>query len=213
MNTLFHPEINKSKPSALNWLRRWPEWVRCAAIVWTCVYGILGMYWSLEGPGYPLGLSNGPIAGGVSIASLCFLGVIVLCLYKFKVRGFMRILLSFYAWSAAAILCFFIPDARILIAVAYAPISLIGSLFGKSLHYFDFITWPVVHQLICLTGGFLWAAAALAFQRHSRDACKYCGGKNNSSSGRPTSTAMRWGRWVTLVAILAPAYYDITRIA
>jgi len=219
-------ETMEWKPSSLGWWRRWPEWVRYAAIVWTLVYGALGLYWSLGGSGFPLGLANDPSTqnsffkhvtargAGPVISIFCFLGAIVLFKCNFKARGFIRTMLLFYTWSAATILCLTIPDARALIVVAYAPIYLIGSLFWTlPIHYFDHITWPVVNQFICIAGGLLWAVTALSFQRLSRDACRYCGRNSDSSYWMVSDSAARWGRWITYVAILAPAYYDITRIA
>ncbi|MDN4075286.1 hypothetical protein [Fictibacillus terranigra] len=151
------------------------------------------------------------VAGPV-IAILSFLGAAALFMFKFNMRGIARTILLFYAWSAAAFLCFAIPDTRALIGVAYAPISLIAVLFGRSLNYFDFFTWPVINQYICLVGGLLWAATALSFQRQTRNACAYCGRKSDASRWIVSSSVIRWGRWVTYVAIHAP-YYDITRIA
>ncbi|MFD0772291.1 hypothetical protein ACFQZ1_26685 [Bacillus sp. CGMCC 1.60114] len=225
LNTASHPKMTGAKHALFRWWRRWPEWIRYAAIIWTLIYGMLGVYWSLGGLGFPLGLTNDPNAlhsvfrhvtvtdAGPVIAILCFLGVVVLFMFKFKVRGFIRTILIFYAWSVAMILCFTIPDTRAIMLVAYAPICLIGTFFGLSLHYFDHITWPVVNQFICLVGGVLWAATVLSFQRQSRDACRYCGHKNGTKRSMASNSTARWGRLATYVAILAPAYYDITRIA
>ncbi|UVI29204.1 hypothetical protein [Paenibacillus spongiae] len=225
-NTISHPVKIGSKPSLLRWWRRWPEWVRYAAIVWTLVYGVLGLYWSLGGSGFPLGLENDPNAqnsflrhataadAGPVIVILCILGLIALVMCKFKARGFTRTILLVYAWSAAAILCFVIPDGRLLVVAAYTPIFLIGGIFFElPIHYFDNITWPVINQLISIAGGLLWAATALSYQRQSNNACSYCGCKSDASRWMASDSAARWGRRITYIAILAPAYYDITRIA
>ncbi|ULL14833.1 hypothetical protein DVH26_10475 [Paenibacillus sp. H1-7] len=220
-----HATTTRSKPSALRWWRRWPEWARYAAIVWSLFYGALGFYWTLGGSGFPLGLLNDPIAqysafrhvtastAGPVIAILSFLGATTLFMFKFNTRGITRTILLLYAWSAATILCFAIPDTRALIGVAYAPISLIAVLFGQSLHYIDFFTWPVINQYICLIGGLLWAATALSFQRQTCNSCAYCGRKGDASRWMVSRSTERWGRWVTYVAIFSPAYYDVTRIA
>jgi len=224
-STLSYEQTARTISLALRWWRRWPEWTRYAAIVWTLVYGVLGAYWSLGGSGFPFGLLNDPNAqssafrqvtamtAGPVIAILCLLGIAVLFISKCNARGITRKILLLYAWSAATFLCLAIPDTRALIGVAYAPISLIGTLSGRSLGYFDYFTWPVVNQYICLAGGLFWAAAALSFQRKTRDACTYCGRSSDGSRWMVSSSAKRWGRWATYIAILAPAYYDITRIA
>lgn len=225
LDSISHTE--EIKPSSLRWWKRWPEWVRPAAIFWTLIYGVLGLYWSFGGSGFPLGSSVQIGPGGGRQASmfsdvvivapimtiLCAIGVLVLLKCKSNVRGFVRKILLVYAWSAAAILCFAIPDARVLIVVAYAPISLIGALLGWPLHYWDAVTWPVINQFICLVGGLFWAATALSFQRQSREACGYCGRKNEAGRRIDSDWALRWGRRATYVAIFAPVYYDITRIS
>ncbi|MFD0695789.1 hypothetical protein ACFQZT_17050 [Paenibacillus sp. GCM10027628] len=230
-NDISRPGTNRPQSSSLRWWKRWPEWVRQAAIVWTLLYGMLGLYWSIGGSGFPLGpgFHIGPVDdqhaastiysdATVKVAApivtiLCLAGVLVLIKCKSKSQGFARKVLLLYAWSAASILCFLVPDARALIAVAYAPICLIGALLGRSFPYWEFITWPVVNQFICLAGGLLWAATALSFQRQSRDACGYCGSKSEAGRWIDSDFAVRWGKRATYVAIFAPVYYDITRIA
>ncbi|MCJ8012698.1 hypothetical protein MUG84_13250 [Paenibacillus sp. KQZ6P-2] len=224
-NPVSYPEMIESKPSLLRWLRRWPEWIRYATIIWTLAYGAMGLFWALGGAGFPLGMEGEPnsshsvfsyataMAGGTVMAILCLLGVILLFMYKAKAHGFARSIPILYAWSAAAVLCFAVPDARVLIAVASAPVSLIMALIGSPIPYSDVITWPVVNQIICLGGGFLWGATALVFQRQSGNACAYCGRKSGASPRTSSDSAARWGKWATWIAILAPVYYDITRIA
>ncbi|AGN70619.1 hypothetical protein ACVNS2_08340 [Paenibacillus caseinilyticus] len=216
--------VGRSRHSA-HWRKRWPQWTRNAAIVWTVIYGALGVYWSLGGPGFPLGLANDPAAkasvfrhaaaqtAGPVIVALCVLGIIALYSFKFKVRGAIRTILLAFAWSVSVTLCFFVMDARALIVVAYAPIALVVSIFGASLPFFEFITLPVVNQFVCLAGGLLWTATALTFGRRSREACEHCGRTHGTAHGMTTDFAARWGRRATYVAIISPAYYEVTRIA
>ncbi|MBB6733957.1 hypothetical protein H7C18_23820 [Cohnella sp. CBP 2801] len=209
----------------LRFWKRWPEWIRDAALVWTLIYGTAALYWSLGGAGFPLGLENDPAAGssifsratasaGAPIAAvLCLLGAIALLLFRLRVRGLVRTLLLGYAWIAAATLIFAVPDARVLIATAYAPIALVAALIGRPVHYLDSFSWPIVHQFVCLAGGLLWGAAVLSFQRRTRDACASCGRRSGASRETVAETAARWGRRATYVAIGSPVYYDATRIA
>ncbi|WP_212982879.1 hypothetical protein [Paenibacillus cineris] len=210
-----------SKPM-VRWWRRWPEWIHYATMAWMFVYGALGLFWALGGSGFPLGLLGDPTAdhslfrqavsatGGTLIACFSFIGMTAL-IFSNR-RGAVRVIRLLYGWSAAAILCFAIPDPRALMGVAYAPVSLIAFLSGQSLHYLAFFTWPVVHQYICLLGGLLWAASTLTWYRRMHNACSYCGQKEGRTDHR-ISSAARWGTWATYAAILAPAYYDMTRIA
>ncbi|UUZ86373.1 hypothetical protein LJK88_25045 [Paenibacillus sp. P26] len=50
-------------------------------------------------------------------------------------------------------------------------------------------------------------ATALSFQRQSGNACEH------GSLRISTGSAARWGRRATCIAMLAPAYYEITRMA
>src|SRR5687767_7012036 len=128
-------------------LTRWPGWVGYAAAVWSLIYGLLGLYWALGGVGFPFGTENDPKAAAESIlggaqadtagplfAALGLAGaaVAVAMAHRRRIRGrriFWTALLVF-AWGASVALLLVIPDRRVLIAVAYAPIFLIGAPFG-----------------------------------------------------------------------------------
>jgi hypothetical protein len=45
----------------------WPEWVGYAAAAWSLVYGLLALYWTFGGAGFPFGTENDPYAAKVSI--------------------------------------------------------------------------------------------------------------------------------------------------
>ncbi|MEF3302535.1 hypothetical protein [Paenibacillus sp. GYB003] len=203
------------------------QWGWHAAIIWTFIYGGLGMYWSFGGEGYPFGLDIDPDAAGsfyrhasseltgAVIAVLSVLGIVALTLYsKISSRNVRRIIIGF-SWGMAVILCLTIPDARLLIGVAYVPVTLIGAIFDGGIwsQYLDTITWPVINQWICLTGGLFWGAAALSLQRQFRNACFHCGIAVGGNRQESMIQAERWGKWFTLVAIIAPLFYDITRLA
>lgn len=48
-----------------------------------------------------------------------------------------------------------IPDYRVLMGVAYAPLFVVGAPFGwPPGSFFDVITWPMVNQFVCIAGGF-----------------------------------------------------------
>lgn len=200
---------------------------RYAVILWTFIYGLLGMYWSFGGEGYPFSLDQDQDAAGsfyrhassemtgAVIAILCLLGIITLKLSGKMSSRFVRRIIIGFSWSMAVILCLTIPDARLLIGVAYAPVSLIGGLFNGGIwsEYLDTITWPLINQWICLAGGLLWGAAALSLQRQFRNACLHCGIAGDGNRRESMIMAERWGRWITYVAIIAPLFYDITRLA
>ncbi len=219
--------IDKTRATTSRWWRRWPEWIGYAAGAWSLVYGALGLYWALGGVGFPFGSENDPqyalsVLGGVRaetgapvIAALGLVGVVVAVLMsRTWGRGTPRTALLIFAWAAAAALALVIPDYRVLMAVAYAPIFLIGAPFGwPPGDFFDVITWPVVNQFVCIAGGLSWAAAAVAYQRRSRDACANRGRTDVNANWTTPGSAARWGKWAVCVAVTIPILYAATRWA
>ena len=218
----------ESGRATLRWWRRWPGWIGYVAAAWSLAYGLLGLYWTLGGAGFPFG-KNDPgaalsILGGVRagfgapvIAALGLAGAVVAVVMARtrRQRGMLRVALLGFAWVAAATLTLAIPDYRVLVAVAYTPIVVIGAPFGwpPGVSILDVFPWPVVNQFICIGGGLLWAATAAAYGRRSRGACERCG-RDDAGAGwtRPDSAA-RWGRWATYVAVIIPVLYAVTRWA
>jgi hypothetical protein len=45
----------------------WPDWVGPAAAGWSLGYGLLGLYWTFGGAGFPFGTDHDPHAAKVSI--------------------------------------------------------------------------------------------------------------------------------------------------
>jgi hypothetical protein len=127
--------------AALRWWRRWPGWIGYVAAVWSLTYGLLGLYWALGGAGFPFG-ENDPGAalsvfrgaqaetGAPVIAALGLGGAVAaVIMVRTRRRGILRAMLLGFACGAAATLALVIPDYRVLVAVAYTPIVLIGSPF------------------------------------------------------------------------------------
>ncbi|MCI0396468.1 MAG: hypothetical protein L0332_07160 [Chloroflexi bacterium] len=106
-----------------------------------------------------------------------------------------------------------IPDHRLLATVAYAPIFLIGGLFGWSPGASFAIPWPVVNQFIGIGGGFLWGMTALAYWRRTGGACGNCGRTDTGTTWTTPAIAARWGRWAVYVAVIVPILYAVTRYA
>jgi len=207
---------------------RWPAWIGFAAAAWSLVYGVLGLWWALGGGGFPFGSANDPgaalsVLGGVRaetgapvIAALGLVGAVVaVTMVRRRERGTLGALLLYLAWAVAAGLALLIPDYRVLMAVAYAPIILIGAPFGWPLgvSILDAFPWPVVNQFLCIAGGFLWAATAVAYGRRSRGTCAHCGRPEAGTGCNSSAIAARWGRWAVYVAVAIPILYAVTRWA
>jgi hypothetical protein len=207
---------------------RWSEWAAYAAAAWSPIYGGLGLYWALGGAGFPFGSENDPRAalsvlggaraetGAPVIAVLGLAGAVVaLAMARTRGRGIVRRALLGFAWTASAALALLIPDYRVLVAVAYAPIFLFGAPFGwPPADYFEnALPWPVVNQFVCIAGGLLWSATAVAYGRRGRNACGYCGRTDDTAGWTAPDSAARWGKWAAYVAVIVPVLYAVTRFA
>lgn len=196
---------HKSKPS----FKSWPQWIGHAAILWSSLYGALHLYWLSGGTGYPfkneeMGLFSAMVTnlpakvGGIVFTSLCLLSIgIGLAMQKGQLKAFSHRASIALLWGFSVSLLLFIPDTRLIAALAYA-----------FLFKFDF-NWQMLNQVFCIIGGLFWMMSAVNFQRKTRDACEICGRTDN---GEPPSF-VRWGKWLTITAALAPIPYAITRFS
>lgn len=96
------------------------------------------------------------------------------------------------------------------------PYTILRSRLGP-VYFQSLIAGPFLHELLCLSGGFLWLAAALSYSRRSGAACLVCGrqtGPETWTSGWTSpASAARWGRIAVFAAILVPVFYAVTRYA
>jgi hypothetical protein len=202
-------------PKQSSWLSRHPNWALYAAAVWSLIYGALGSFWVLGGAGFPFGENDArghmmgsfladirADAGGAAIIIAGLIGTAVaMAMIRQRGNRIVRGVLLTFAWSASAALIVLIPDIRVLQNFAYAFML-----------HFDLLDWPVVNQILCIAGGFLWGAAALAYQRRTREACMNCG-RTDAGQGKSSITAARWGKWVTYIAVVTALPYGIVRLA
>jgi hypothetical protein len=209
-------------------------WAGYAAAVWSFGYGVLGLLWTLGVPGFPFGEGDIPDAReesilgaataegtGPWIAALGFAGAVVaLGLARSRMhglsRGGLRLLPLTWGWLTALGLAI-IPDQRVLTAVAYTPVGLVGIPFGwPPMTYAEFFVklypWPNVNLILIVVGAVLWAAATLAFQRRTAQACLSCGRRTTHPAHWTTPVAAsRWGRWAAYVAVVIPLVYALIR--
>jgi hypothetical protein len=209
---------------APRWRERWPDRAGYAAAAWSFGYGVLGVSWTLGGAGYPFGL-NGPGSqlsmfanveadtGAPVIAGLGLLGALAaLAMVRARGRSGLRVGLLAFAWATAVVLLLVVPDARALVAVAYAPVALIAALIGHPPDdYRKAVPWPVLNQFVCLVGGLLWAATALAYQLRAPGLRDVPPGRRQPAAWTTPASAARWGRWATWAAAIVPLVYAATR--
>jgi hypothetical protein len=125
----------------------------------------------------------------------------------------LRSVLLVVAGATAVTLGLIIPDYRVLVFVAYAPVVVLGAPFGwpPGTNILQLVTWPLVNQLLCISGGSIWCAAAVAYARQTGGACAYCGRSlralqpracwppKNCASNLSQAGVMFWLRWKRLV--------------
>lgn len=197
---------NKHGKNMIGWHSR----IGYAALFWSVLYGIMNLYWFQGGKGYPFIQESGtgifsalftylPIQAGSSVfCVLCILGVFIsLAMTRRWERIVPYWFIIIFSWAFAVFLLLFIPDFRLIAAIAYA-----------FLFKFAF-SWQMLNQIICIIGAILWIFAAVFYQRKVRNACRYCGRNENAHP----SVLIRWGNWFTIIAALAPLPYAVTRFA
>lgn len=192
-------------------LHYWPQWIGYSAVIWSLFYGWMHLYWLFGGIGYPFqqertanNLFGAMITylpakvGGALFVILCLVGVVLgLIMIKHKRFPFPRWVLISFSWGFAFSLILFIPDIRLIAALAYA-----------FLFKFAF-NWQMVNQLFCIIGALLWMSSSTAYQRKTRNACEYCGRTEDET----TFILRRKAKLFTYIAALAPIPYAITRFA
>jgi hypothetical protein len=204
-----------------------PAVLSLAPVLWSVGYAILGLSWSLGGAGFPFGRAADPDAdlsllagltperGAPVIAALAALGAVVgLVMAAGLGRGWARAGLLAFAGAAALGLSLVVPDYRVLVAVAYTPIFVIGAPFGwpPGVSLLEAYPWPVVNQFLSIIGAAAWTGAALTYARRTRGACPHCG-RNAGTDDRSRAVALRVGRVAVAVAVAVPVLYAATRWA
>lgn len=208
-------------------LGRWPGWAGYGAALWSLLYGLLGLAWSLGMPGFPFGdgdvpdareesLLGGTTAAGAApvVAMVGFAGVgVALLLVRARSN---RAVLAGFGGAMALVLLVLVQDPRPLAALAYTPAILVGAPFGWPPAPFGelvarVLPWPVLNLFLCLVGGVLWLLATVAFLRRGRGACGNCGRDDGPAKWTTPVAAARWGRWAAYTAAVVPFVYAVIR--
>ena len=207
-------------------VRGWQRWTPYATVAWSIFYGVLGIYWAAGGGGFPytpetISSGMGPLLGrfgpAVAWTGVILVGIPAAALGMVMLPGLrgkaLRPLSIAGGALLAVILLLLMTGLDLLIKVGYIPGAVIGLLTAeKSQAYLEGWTqWATIHQLLCITGGFLWLAATVCYVRQSGDACLACGRRDGPEGWQSPSKAVRWSRIAVGVAMVSPLFYTITR--
>ncbi|MFF0343598.1 NYN domain-containing protein [Kribbella sp. NPDC004875] len=206
--------------------KNWPSWTGYATALWSLGYGVLGLYWTLGGAGYPFApvpddratasiLEGTPVHVVAPVMAAIGLGGVALALVMARrtPRGWV---LQTVAAVLAVVLALVIPDYTLIAMVALAPALLVFAFTGvpgAQGGVGDILYWHRVNLIVLFVGGLLWAATALAYHRRSRGLCVSCGRGDAEPAWTSPPAALRWGRWAVAVAVVANLPYEFTRIA
>jgi len=210
-------------------VRDWRGWTPYAAVAWSLVYAALAVYWAVSGRGFPYTTESvsdalSPLIGRfgpdvawvvVLMAGIPAAGMGVAMLRGVRSRPLRPLFIAAGA-LLAGVLLLLMTGLTLLVLLGYVPYVVVGLFTGSEVSHrylTDLTRWPVVHQLLCLIGGFLWLAATISYARRSGDACLYCGRRNAPEGWQRPDRATRWGRIAVYVSTVAPVFYAITRYA
>jgi len=216
-------------PGRGGWVRDWQRWAPYAAVAWSLLYAALGVYWAVSGRGFPYNPATvpdalGPLVGrfgpGVAWIVVVVAGIPATAVGAAMLRGVrsrvLRPLLITAGTLFAGVLMLLMTSLDLLIKLGYLPYAisslLTGAKFGQT-YLVSLTEWATIHQLLCLTGGFLWLGATVCYARRSVIACLYCGRRDGPEGWRGPEQAARWGRTAVYVAMVAPVFYAFTRYA
>lgn len=194
----------------------WSKWVGWLALAVSLAYAAFGTWWSLGGGGYPFGPDRDPqpplsILGAVrtdaGATGFAIVGGLSAVAAAWMIRGadspILRRALAIFGAVVGIAAAVVIPDYRILVAVAYAPIFLVAAPFGlpDGVNFFDALSPTVLHQMLLMLGGLALVGLSVATWR--------------TVAGRWTDpvAARRWGRRAVVVAVTVPVVYALTRWA
>jgi hypothetical protein len=216
-------------PARSGGVRGWQRWAPYAAVAWSLVYAALGVYCAVSGRGFPYSPGTvsdglGPLLGrfgpGVAWSVMMTAGIPAAAMGTAMLRGVrsgaLRPLFMIAGVLLAGVLLLLMTGLDLLVLFGYIPYTIrslfIGDRIGQ-VFLEAWAQWAMIHELLCLIGGFLWLGATVRYARRSEDACLYCGRRDGLEGWNSPDSARRWGRLAVYVAMVAPVFYALTRYA
>jgi hypothetical protein len=221
-------EMASVVPARGGGVRDWQRWAPYAAVAWSLIYAALGVYWAVSGRGFPytpetvsdgMGSVVGRFGPGVAWIVVMMAGIPAAAVGTAMLRGVrsraLRPLFITAGALLAGVLLLLMTDLNLLTLLGYIPFTIFRLFTGAEIGFYleELAQWTVVHQLLCLIGGFLWLAATVCYGRRSGGACLYCGRRDGPEGWTSPNQAARWGRIAVYVSMVAPVFYALTRYA
>lgn len=208
--------------------RRWIA----LALAWAAIYLVFALAWAAGAPGYPYGrhwdpspvpvslLDAVPAQAGVTVI-IAGTGLVLISIGRFLITATGRLSARF-ATSTILVCCLglvLVGDYRPLMAVARVPIFLITRTFwhvaegrvGVGEFVSAMFSIPALHGFWQLGGILVLLMATVEFWRRTRSGCSDCGRPPQLSWWTTRSGARRWGLIATIIAVICPIPYAVTR--
>lgn len=196
------------------------------AAAWSLICAIVGALWIGGAAPYPfgpdvdvqaelsvLGLVAPAIAGWAAVLFGIAGIAVTVVMSRTRPTPSARAWLLMWAWASAVLLAAVIPDYRLLVLAAYAPIFLIGApldLLPDGVSLLDGVSPAVMAQAASMAGGIAWAVAARSYAAWTAQRCDTCG---RPRADVDDSRARRGGTVAVAIAFVVPLFYAATRYA
>jgi len=185
-------------------VRGWQRWSPYAAIAWSLAYAALGVYWAVSERGFPftpetISDGMGPLLGrfGPDIAWMVVImaGIPAATMGAVVLRGarsrVLRSLLIIVGVLLTGVLLLLMTGLDLLVLFGYIPYTIRSLFLGDEISQVflkGWTQWTMIHQLICLIGGFLWLGATV---RYTRLSGRWSGGLEKPEPSRALGAHLR----------------------
>jgi hypothetical protein len=130
-------------------------------------------------------------------------------------RSWWRMVVTALAAVQGLVLALLLPDYRLIATIGYTPVVAVQQVLGLGgrVTLAELYNQTTIAMILMTLTGLAFVAAAVVFNRRMGRACAQCGRTDHPARWTSSAAAARWGKWVTVVAIVIPVGYATTRWA